>query len=868
MLRLSNLSIKSKLFGLLFLPVLALLYFAGLTLAERLTITQQMQKISNLAIVAQGMGDVIHELQKERGMTAGFLGSKGKNFAQDLPQQRQLTDQKRQLLDEQLKSFNFKNYDAFLLENNQKLQANLQQITQLRSKVDTLNAQLPEVLGFYTQTIGYGLSAIESMRHLTQDGDILIQFSAYISLLKAKEFSGIERAVLTNTFAADKFAPGIYNRFITLVASQEVFIQTYQSLATSVQQQALNQVLESDASKAVNEMRQKAHTHFYEGGFNTDASVWFKTITQKIDGLREVESQVSHDILNLTYQKTQAANAEFWVYAVALLILIILVILLSMKIMQGILTPVNHLMNLMKQVQATGNFSARMQIVQTDEIGQMSTAFNQLLDNTQQALQEANRVVGAIAKGEFTQRFSKHFNGELDALKQGVNASAESVDFTMQQLGNVMDALTQGDFSIQMSHQVPGAFRTQVQTALDSMKGVIDEINLTMEHMARGDFDVTVTTPANGDLLKLKDSVNKSVGAIGFAIKAISDVVLAQAQGNLTKEMAQGSLHGQLLNLKNAMNDSTLKVKEVVDMAAEASEVVSGAAAEVSKGSEDLSHRVQEQAAALEQTSATMEQMNAQVQSASDNAQHASQISQEVQLQAQQGAQVMQQTLQAMHGIQDASHKIVDIVALIDGIAFQTNLLALNAAVEAARAGEHGRGFAVVAGEVRNLAGKSADAAKDIKKLIDVTAQRVEQGAALAAQSGQVLQQINTSINSVTDMIADIAKTSAEQAQGIGQVHQAIMQIDVVTQHNAALVEETSAASESLSEQAEKLQTEISFFNTGRKANQVKMLTRKSPVKANDYQVQVKLPIKKLGQSTPVKLNNKAANTESEWDDF
>jgi methyl-accepting chemotaxis protein len=267
--------------------------------------------------------------------------------------------------------------------------------------------------------------------------------------------------------------------------------------------------------------------------------------------------------------------------------------------------------------------------------------------------------------------------------------------------------------------------------------------------------------------------------------------------------------------LAAAINRSADKIKAIVSDAVQSAHVVNDAAGQVSRGSADLSSRVQEQAAALERTSSTMNQMTTAVQSNTRNAQQAARQADDVKAKAVQGAAVMQQTIDAMSAIRESSHKISDIVSLIDGIAFQTNLLALNAAVEAARAGEHGRGFAVVAGEVRSLAGKSADAAKDIKHLINDSVQRIEAGTHLADQSGEMLQDINQAIGQVTDSIGQIATASGEQAQGIAQVHHAIHDIDQMTQENAALVEETTAAAESLGEQASVLQRNMSFFKVG-----------------------------------------------------
>ncbi len=342
-----------------------------------------------------------------------------------------------------------------------------------------------------------------------------------------------------------------------------------------------------------------------------------------------------------------------------------------------------------------------------------------------------------------------------------------------------------------------------------------------MQNMNEGCFDSRVEYDATGSLGLMKQNINSSMQRMAEAVNAISEVVEAQAAGDLTKELPKGVFKGQIHDLKNAINYSTEKVKEVVRAAIEASDIVSSASAQVSQGAHDLSERVQSQAAALEQTSATMHQMASAIENNSAHSHKVALLAQEVKQRSIEGAGVMQQTIGAMNAIQESSHKIADIVTLIDSIAFQTNLLALNAAVEAARAGEQGRGFAVVAGEVRALAQKSAEAAKDIKTLINDSVTRVENGTKLAETSGEMLNGITSSIEEVADMIEQIAQASSEQSAGIGQVHQAIVQIDGVTQQNAALVEETTAAAETLNTEAHRLRDTMAYFNTG-KAAQVK----------------------------------------------
>jgi methyl-accepting chemotaxis protein len=255
-------------------------------------------------------------------------------------------------------------------------------------------------------------------------------------------------------------------------------------------------------------------------------------------------------------------------------------------------------------------------------------------------------------------------------------------------------------------------------------------------------------------------------------------------------------------------------------------------AGNVADGAHSLSSRVQEQASALQETSMTMQEMKSTVQANTERATQVANLSDQMKAQAGSGMDVMQQTITAMQSIQEANNRIVDIVAMIDSIAFQTNLLALNAAVEAARAGEHGRGFAVVASEVRALAQKSADAAQDIKALIGDSVQRITAGTRLADKSGEMLGEITSSIEKVADMMSEISRSSSEQSTAIGQVYQAIDDIDRVTQENAALVEETTAAVAQLSQEADALMENVRFFNVGQtQATQKPLAPSKAPPK-------------------------------------
>jgi len=288
-------------------------------------------------------------------------------------------------------------------------------------------------------------------------------------------------------------------------------------------------------------------------------------------------------------------------------------------------------------------------------------------------------------------------------------------------------------------------------------------------------------------------------------------VARAIAGGDLTtpvRVIGQDEI-AQLLKALAAMQGS---LASVVGNVRENSESVATAASQISQGSNDLSARTEEQASALQEAAASMEELGSTVRQNAENALSANQLALGASTVARKGGNVVGEVVETMKGINDSSKRIVDIIGVIDGIAFQTNILALNAAVEAARAGEQGRGFAVVASEVRSLAQRSADAAREIKSLISASVKRVEHGTALVDRAGMTMTEIVTSIARVTDIMGEISAASTEQSTGVGQISEAIAQMDQATQQNAALVEESAAAAESLSDQARQLVQVVAVF--------------------------------------------------------
>jgi methyl-accepting chemotaxis protein len=351
-------------------------------------------------------------------------------------------------------------------------------------------------------------------------------------------------------------------------------------------------------------------------------------------------------------------------------------------------------------------------------------------------------------------------------------------------------------------------------------------------------------------------------------IDELMRVFSAMANGDLTQTITS-DYAGSLEQLKNDVNTTIGKLTTIVASIQQTVDAVNDAIEEITKGNINLSQRTEEQAASLEQTATSMEQMTRTVQQSADNAERATQLAVSAKERAQQGGKVVNSAVTAMTEINNSSRKVADIIGVIDEIAFQTNLLALNAAVEAARAGEQGRGFAVVATEVRNLAQRSAAAAKEIKRLIQDSVGKITEGTHLVNQSGTTLEEIVTSVIKVSDIILEIAAAGKEQSSGITQVNRAVDQMESMTQQNSALVEQGAAASESMREQAENLRELVKFFKTGISFESTASThsTTQRKVKTSAPKPTAR-PRSKLSTLTRDKQNHDKKSEEAEWEEF
>jgi methyl-accepting chemotaxis protein len=508
--------------------------------------------------------------------------------------------------------------------------------------------------------------------------------------------------------------------------------------------------------------------------------------------------------------------------------LMLIIVLTIIAIIAGVVIAMMIVRNLMKQLGgepdyaaeavhkiAQGDLSATLEIKPGDTTS-LVYSLRTMQDSLRGIVAEIKGIVEAANKGDFSIKMDLNGKaGYTKDLSDLLNQLSNTVDGAFKDTIRVANALARGDLTQKVTTDYAGAYnqvKVSVNTTADSLTKIVAEIQGIVEAANKGDFSIKLDMNGKAGYTKtLSELLNLLSDTVDTAFKDTIHVAQSLAQGDLTQVVTR-EYQGSFNDVKQNLNNTVENLKTLVNEVKVSVDSIGTASKEIASGNTDLSQRTEEQASSLEETAASMEELTSTVKQNSENAKQANQLAHSASAVAEKGGSVVHEVVGTMSAINESSRKIVDIISVIDGIAFQTNILALNAAVEAARAGEQGRGFAVVAAEVRNLAQRSAAAAKEIKTLIGDSTEKVEIGTKLVDDAGKTMEEIVNAVKRVTDIMSEISAASAEQSQGIEQVNQAITQMDEVTQQNAALVEEAAAAAESLEEEAQNLTRSVGVF--------------------------------------------------------
>ncbi|WP_064436055.1 methyl-accepting chemotaxis protein [Pseudoalteromonas neustonica] len=477
----------------------------------------------------------------------------------------------------------------------------------------------------------------------------------------------------------------------------------------------------------------------------------------------------------------------------------------------GAVTSISKVMSALHE----GDFSQRIEQPLQGQLALLKDDINASVDNLALIIKDISDVMAAVNQGNFKLHVNCNANGQLSSLKQHINNSILNLDEAVSDISNVMTAISQGRFDKIIDSQMNGqldSLKHDVNNSVSNLSTVIAELAKVMAAMRRGDFSQQLTSQMQGQLAHLQKDVNSSLAITAQAIGEVTHVLSAISQGNLAQPV-QGDYQGVFATLKEDVNHTIGKLTSVITGIQSCANQVSQSASEIAASNIEISQRTEEQASNLEEASASSSNMLDEIAHVAKQSSEAVSLADNAHTIATEGGELSKQTVNAIVEVNNSSKDINEIVSVIDEIAFQTNLLALNAAVEAARAGEHGRGFAVVANEVRNLAGRSASSAKQIKSIISNSNQKISQGTMLANSSGDKLGQIVSAVAAVNHMITCINNSSITQQQAIKEVDIVVQRLTVLIQESSAITEETMAAAKQMAEQANTMRDLLLYFS-------------------------------------------------------
>ncbi|MGJ0288071.1 methyl-accepting chemotaxis protein [Aliarcobacter cryaerophilus] len=713
----SKLSIKQKLIAIMLIPLVIVILLAAKLAYDSYRSLENLKSLDKVVILSTKIGALVHETQKERGMTAGFIGSKGVKFKDELPRQREEVNKQITFLNEFLSDFDKSKYsDEFVKNLNSGLEK-LKDLQGVRNSVNSLNISAPIAIAYYTDTNTLLLNTLGTIVKFSNSPNVTKELGSYMNFLLSKERTGIERAVGTNTFAQNKFTEGLKARFYTLIAEQTAYMDIFSKIASKdIVDFYLKTVVGKDIEE-VEKMRKIALFSNIEENFGVDPNYWFETITNKINLLKQVEDHISTHLLNEINLEKDEATFHLILFSLLSIFGIGITMILARTIAFTILIDVASVRAGIEEFFAFINFEKDdiklIGVDSTDELGMMSKIINKNIANTKANIQrdreliaDTIRVANSINKGHLDQKIMVNSNNPaLNELKDIINEMLNTLNSNISNILTVLTSYSKLDFRPRLKD--------------NDLEGIIQELEKDINILR----DVITQT--------LLD--NKKVG----------------------------------ITLKENANILSFNMQSI-------------------------STAANSQAASLEETAASLEEITSNItnntQTTTKMASYGEKVKESIKI----GQDLANKTVNSMEDINKQALAINEAIGVIDQIAFQTNILSLNAAVEAATAGEAGKGFAVVAGEVRNLASRSAEAANEIKRIVQLATSKTKEGSEIANSMIEGYTSLNENISITLDLIQNVTTASKEQSVGMVQINDAVNNLDQITQRNAQSASEAN----------------------------------------------------------------------------
>ncbi|WP_164870976.1 methyl-accepting chemotaxis protein [Mesobaculum littorinae] len=739
-------------------------------------------EISDATELATLMSSLVHEQQKERGATAVYLTTSGESYGAELREQRKVTETRRGLVVSDLSAYLERisggEAHAEVARALEGVATELARLGEVRAQVDRLEISPAEAVAFYTGLNNRIIGAILQFGRLSDDSAVISSIDAFASFLSGKDLAGIERAIGSSAFSTGEFTLATLLRLKELISSQEAYYSFFLADAPVEAAQDFETIMNSEAAKNVQRMRDIAFDAGPGGDLQgVSGDSFFTAQTQKIDLLKDLEDAFARDLLTLLDKRTFAARVVVALSVLGLIAVIGLSLGMAILIARTIRSDMTDVTGAATAM-AAGDLDVALPKSKGNELGQIAGALDQF---RQSIITAQSREAEARAREKAEQERQRQ--AEL-AAQRAADEEAESE-------------------------------RRQIEAQRAREQKIAQEIAAVVASCANGDFSQRLRTDdKDGVLAELCQGINDIGSATEEGLAGIAAVLDKLADGDLSGRVSN-THRGVFAKIAAQLNVTTEKLAAIVLQIISSSGTIDASSNEIADAMGDIARRTEQSAASLEETAAALEELSASVKSTADGAQTVQKAASDARSEAAESFEIAGETVEAMKGIEDSAKQISRIIDVIDDIAFQTNLLALNAGVEAARAGDAGRGFAVVASEVRGLAQRSSEAAREINAIVSGSQRQVEAGSASVNKSRDALERILTAINAVGERVNDIADATKQQSSGIAEINTAMSDLDRSTQQNAAMFEETTAASQAMRDEAQTLTGTVSHFKGG-----------------------------------------------------
>ena len=762
-----NISIKIKMAILAIVPLIGLLYFSSTSIQRSFNEDKNMKSIQSIVHFTTKMSALVHALQAERSISSAYLASSSKKFSNRLQVQRKKAD--RELIT--FKKFvSTMNMDKFSDKFRNKIEETLDALTELnviRKSISTKRTTLDETLTYYMDINGAFLSSIAEIAKMSTDAKISMELNGYSAYSLAKEKAASQEAALTYVFIKNVYPKNIKNKVISLKAQEDRYMNSFLKRTDESNIEVYELKMNTASISAAKSLYRVAIER--KRNFGIDSMKAFEILEAKIDIFKSMDDYLVNYLLGEATKKMEHAHAQYNEYLIFSVVIILLTIVIAIYMTRDIMTSLENfrvgLTSFFEFLRRERTVPIPINLDSKDEFGRLAEMVNENLKSIENEFEsdkictsEAVSVLSRAEAGYMNERVSSQTqNPEINMLMQSINNLMDKFE---EQIGKditkVLANISNGELSARIDNEYEGLFldlKNSTNNIAQTIEDLFSESGRVLNDLSQGDLSSTITGDYTGDFSVVKSSINNLVV--------------------------------KLSSIMQGINTSTVQMQL--------------AASEVNSSSASISHGATQQASSLEETTAAIEEMSGAVSETARNATLTNQIAEASAKQSIQGAAAVIKTMEAMSNISER-------IQVIEDIAYQTNLLALNAAIEAARAGEHGKGFAVVAAEVRKLAKRSQVAATEISQ---ITTDSVK----VSVEAKDMIEGVVPKIEETAKLIKQIETAAKEQDIGIGQITQAMNELDKITQLNATSSQELLTASEQLSVQASQQSDQMSFFS-------------------------------------------------------